>query len=165
MDGDVIEFKFTRGDWDRTETILNGEVRAKSDNLCSVSVGAATLEVISECSVGDKVLQMVAARLQESSRGDDSDTASRHSGDEFLYLVMESGDAEKVKLNVEKLISVIEAPCEVIVGDVTVRPEMRVSIGIAMYPANGIMADSLINAAGKAMYRAKKDKSGYSFAE
>ena len=25
VDGDVIEFKFTRGDWDRTETLLNGD--------------------------------------------------------------------------------------------------------------------------------------------
>lgn len=113
--------------------------------------------------IGDKTLQLFATRLQENSRNDD--TASRHSGDEFLYLVMESGSAAQVKLIAEKLISVIEAPCEVSVGGVTARPEIRVSIGIAMYPANGIAGDALINAAGKAMYRAKKDKSGYSFAE
>jgi diguanylate cyclase (GGDEF)-like protein len=113
--------------------------------------------------VGDKVLQLVAARLQQSSRGDD--TASRHSGDEFLYLVMESGSAEQVRLIAEKLIGVIAAPCEISVGDGTVSPEIRVSIGIAMYPANGIVAESLINAAGKAMYRAKKDKTDYAFAE
>ncbi len=113
--------------------------------------------------VGEKVLQMFAARLQENSRGDD--TASRHSGDEFLYLLMESGGEEQVKLIVEKLIGVIEAPCEISVGTTTVRPEIRVSVGIAMYPANGIAAEALINAAGKAMYRAKKDKSGYLFAE
>lgn len=112
--------------------------------------------------VGDKVLQLFAARLQENSRNDD--TASRHSGDEFLCLVMESGSAEQVKLIAEKLIGVIEAPCEVSVGGVTVSPDIRVSVGIAMYPANGSAPDALINAAGKAMYRAKKDQSGYSFA-
>lgn len=113
--------------------------------------------------IGDKVLQLVAARLQESSRSDD--TASRHSGDEFLYVVMESGSEEQVKLIAKKLISAIEAPCEVSVGDTTASPEIRASIGIAMFPAHGIAAESLINAAGKAMYRARKDNSGYSFAE
>ncbi|MCY7388252.1 MAG: GGDEF domain-containing protein [Burkholderiales bacterium] len=113
--------------------------------------------------VSDKLLQTVTARLQENSRSDD--TASRHSGDEILYLVMESGSQEQVKLIVEKLIGVLEAPCEVSVGDATVSPEIRVSIGIAMFPENGIAADALIKAAGKAMYRARKDQSRYSFAE
>lgn len=113
--------------------------------------------------VGDKLLQAVAARLQENSRTDD--TVSRHSGDEILYLVMESGSEDKVKLIAEKLISVLEAPCEVSVGDAKVSPKIRVSIGISMFPENGITADALIKAAGKAMYRAKKDQSGYSFAE
>ena len=112
--------------------------------------------------VGEKVLQTVATRLVENSRGDD--TASRHSGDEFLYLVMESGGEQQVKLIVEKLTSVIEAPCDVSAGDATVSPEIRVSIGIAVFPEHGIAAGTLINAAGKAMYRARKDKSGYSFA-
>ncbi len=113
--------------------------------------------------VGDKVLQTIAARLLENSRSDD--TASRHSGDEFLYLVMESGSAQQVKLIVEKLIRVIEATCEISVGDRTVSLEIRVSIGIAMFPDHGAVADNLINAAGKAMYRARKDNTGYSFAD
>ena len=113
--------------------------------------------------VGDKVLQTIAARLLENSRSDD--TASRHIGDEFLYLVMESGSAQQAKLIVEKLIRVIEAPCEISIGDRTVSPEIRVSIGIAMFPEHGAVADNLINAAGKAMYRARKDNTGYLFAD
>ena len=113
--------------------------------------------------VGDKVLQKIAARLLENSRGDD--TASRHSGDEFLYLVMESGSAQQTKLIVEKLIRVLEAPCEISAGDRTVSPEIRVSIGIAMFPEHGAVADNLINAAGKAMYRARKDNADYLFAD
>ena len=37
------------------------------------------------------------------------------------------------------------------------------SIGIAVYPQNGATADSLVAHADQAMYRAKRDKSGYSF--
>lgn len=113
--------------------------------------------------IGDKLLQLVAARLQESSRSDD--TVSRHSGDEFLYLAMESGGEEQIKSIAEKLISAVEAPCDVSVGDATAAPEIRVSIGIAMFPAHGVAAESLINAAGKAMYRARKANAGFLFAD
>ncbi|HBA60871.1 MAG TPA: hypothetical protein DCZ92_08635 [Elusimicrobia bacterium] len=41
------------------ETVVPGEVTAKSDNLCSVRAGENTLEVISACAPGDKVLVCV----------------------------------------------------------------------------------------------------------
>ena len=111
--------------------------------------------------VGDRVLQKIAARLVEHARSDD--TISRHGGDEFLYLLMETRDEREVKLIAEKLIDAIQAPCDVGAGDRTISPIVHASIGIAMFPKDGALADMLIKAAGKAMYRAKKDKSGYSF--
>lgn len=113
--------------------------------------------------VGDGVLKEVAERLLKNSREDD--TASRHSGDEFLCVVMESGNSQQVEFIVRKLINVIEAPCRIIASNGAVSPEIRVSIGIAMFPEHGTTADTLINAAGKAMYRARKDKNGFLFAE
>ncbi|MBI4351468.1 MAG: ABC transporter ATP-binding protein [Elusimicrobia bacterium] len=41
------------------ETVLSGEVSAKSDNLCSVSVAGGALEVVSACEAGEKVLVCV----------------------------------------------------------------------------------------------------------
>ena len=110
---------------------------------------------------GDFVLQTIAARLMENTRSDD--TISRHGGDEFLYLLMEMGDREDVALIAEKLIGAIEAPMDTRAGDLTVSLKVHASIGIAMFPKNGSTAELLIKAADKAMYRAKKDKSGYSF--
>lgn len=60
------------------ETLLNGEVSAKSDNLCSVSVGAATLEVISECSVGDKVLLCVRPEAVSVSKVPEANSMRNH---------------------------------------------------------------------------------------
>ena len=113
--------------------------------------------------VGDSVLQEVAARLLKNSR--DDDTASRQSGDEFLYMITESGNAQQVELIVRKLIGVIEAPCQISTANGAVSPQIRVSIGVAMFPEHGAIADTLINAAGKAMYRARKDGAGFLFAE
>ncbi|MDD5209608.1 MAG: ABC transporter ATP-binding protein [Elusimicrobiales bacterium] len=60
------------------ETLLNGEVTAKTDNLCSVSVGAAALEVISECAVGDKVLLCVRPEAVSVSKAAEANSMRNH---------------------------------------------------------------------------------------
>ncbi len=108
--------------------------------------------------VGDDVLQTIAARLKENIRGDD--TVSRHGGDEFLYLLMEVGDERDIAVVAEKIIKAIQTPCDISAGNLVIMP----SIGISIFPKDGITADTLIKSADKAMYQAKRDKSGYSFA-
>ncbi len=112
--------------------------------------------------VGDRVLQKIAARLMQHARTDD--TISRLSDEEFLYLLLETGDEQVVKLIAENLINIIQVPCDVGAGDRTISPIVHTSIGIAMFPNHGTLAETLIKAAGRAMYRAKKDKSGFAFA-
>lgn len=112
--------------------------------------------------VGDRVLQKIAARLMQHARTDD--TISRLSDEEFLYLLLETGDEQVVKLIAENLINIIQAPCDVGAGDRTISPIVHTSIGIAMFPHHGTLAETLIKVAGRAMYRAKKDKSGFAFA-
>ncbi len=60
------------------ETLLDGEVKAKSDNLCSVSVGPATLEVASECAVGDKVLLCVRPEAVSVSKAPEANSMRNH---------------------------------------------------------------------------------------
>ena len=112
--------------------------------------------------VGDGILKMIAERLKENARGDD--TVSRHGGDEFLYLLMEIGDEADIKLLVEKIINAIQVPCDMSVGTGSVSLSVKASIGIALFPKDGATAEMLIQSADKAMYRAKRENSGYAFA-
>ena len=107
---------------------------------------------------GDAVLLMIAKRLTETTRTDD--TISRHGGDEFLYLLMEISDEQDAAIVAEKIIQAVQVPCVVGASELTV----NTSIGIAIYPRDGTTAEALITSADAAMYRAKHSQSGYAFA-
>jgi diguanylate cyclase (GGDEF)-like protein len=104
--------------------------------------------------IGDRVLQIVAQRLQTFVRG--GDTISRRGGDEFLFLMLEAKDEDNAANLAAKIIDDVAQPCEVEAGKLTVRP----SIGIAIYPEDGESVQELLKNADIAMYAAKRQKSG-----
>jgi diguanylate cyclase (GGDEF)-like protein len=112
--------------------------------------------------VGDAVLQVMATRLQEHTRSED--TASRHGGDEFLYLLAEPGNHQSIVSIAERMIRLIQEPCHVSSHGTEVSVSLDASIGISISPKDGITVDKLVKSADSAMYRAKRRKSGYSFA-
>jgi diguanylate cyclase (GGDEF)-like protein len=111
---------------------------------------------------GDAVLQMLAARLREHTRS--GDTASRYGGDEFLYLLADPGNHQSMVSIAERMIRLIQEPCQIISHDTEVSISLGASIGISVSPKDGVTVDKLIKSADAAMYRAKQRKSGYSFA-
>ena len=113
--------------------------------------------------VGDMVLTTVAARLKDATR--DEDTVCRHGGDEFLYIMMNVRDAADVALIARRIITAVQAPCEMRVRDQAIELVVRASIGIALFPHDGNSADALLDSADKAMYRAKRAHSGYAFSD
>ena len=113
--------------------------------------------------VGDSVLRTIAERLKENTRGDD--TVSRLGGDEFLYLMMETQSEEDIRSIAEKIGSAICVPFGVDLPGGVIKLSVHASIGIAVFPKDGATADVLVTLADKAMYRAKRDKSGYAFAQ
>ncbi len=113
--------------------------------------------------VGDLVLRTIADRLSESTR--DDDTVSRHGGDEFLYLLMEVRDERDITVIAGKLIETIQAPCPLAVGGQSISLSIHASIGISLFPKHGTTSEALINQADSAMYAAKRNKSGYAYAE
>ena len=99
---------------------------------------------------GDQVLKLVAHCLASSVR--ESDTVSRHGGDEFLILLTEVSQASDAVLIADKVLATLGAPSRV--GDHVLR--LTASIGISIYPDDGEDAATLIDRADAAMYRAKR---------
>jgi diguanylate cyclase (GGDEF)-like protein len=110
--------------------------------------------------VGDMVLTTIAGRIKQASREDD--TVCRHGGDEFLYMLVEIRNERDITTIVEKIIAMIKVPCDIHIREVDISLVIHPSIGIAIFPADGTTSESLVANADKAMYQAKKEKSGYS---
>jgi diguanylate cyclase (GGDEF)-like protein len=110
--------------------------------------------------VGDQVLQIAARRMQSAVR--ESDTVSRHSGDEFLVLLAEMAEPADAAPIAAKILASLGAPARI--GPHTLH--LSASIGITVYPEDGTEPATLINRADEAMYRAKKRARGeYEFYE
>ena len=99
--------------------------------------------------VGDQVLRSVSKRLMTSVR--ESDTVSRHGGDEFLILLSEVDQPEDAGLIAEKIVASIAEP-HLVAGHELL---LTASVGIALYPEDGQDAQTLIMHADTAMYHAK----------
>ena len=100
-------------------------------------------------SVGDQLLQSVGQRLLSCVR--QSDSVSRQGGDEFVVLLPDIGHPEDAALSAEKMLSAIARPHRTDQHDL----HISASIGISIYPDNGMDAETLIKHADTAMYHAK----------
>jgi diguanylate cyclase (GGDEF)-like protein/PAS domain S-box-containing protein len=98
---------------------------------------------------GDVLLMTMAARLRNALR--DTDTVARLSGDEFVVILSEQSEPLTPEV-VQRVMDSVAQP--VLLG----AREFFVtcSVGVAAYPSDGTPADSLIEHADIAMYRAKK---------
>jgi diguanylate cyclase (GGDEF)-like protein/PAS domain S-box-containing protein len=99
---------------------------------------------------GDVLLMTVAARLRSALR--ETDTVARMSGDEFVVILTEHED-EQLKVDVvQRLMESVAQPVMLGIKEFFV----TCSIGVSVYPLDGAPADSLLEMADIAMYRAKK---------
>lgn len=107
--------------------------------------------------LGDRLLREVALRLREQLRS--QDTLARIGGDEFVLLVrlLEPDDAPQVAA---RQVSLLSRAFRVDEHELLI----SASVGIALYPGNGLTAEELLMNADAAMYHAKgTGKNGYSF--
>jgi len=100
--------------------------------------------------VGDVILKQVAAMLSENLR--EIDIIGRYGGEEFSIVLSGIGRegamqvAERIRQNIEA--AVFKAYDEVV--------STTVSIGVSVFPDDGVDVNSLIESADKALYKAKE---------
>ena len=98
---------------------------------------------------GDQVLQSAGERLRQCVR--ESDTVSRHGGDEFLALLIDCAHSDDGIPCASKIIETLREPYNINGRNVC----LSGSVGIAVFPSDATDLLALIRAADIAMYSAK----------
>lgn len=99
---------------------------------------------------GDQFLKLIAQRLRSCVR--ECDTIARQSGDEFVIVLTDQNCRKTIESVLRRLLATIAKPWRF--GKLEFH--VTCSIGVSLYPDNGIDADSLLKNADSAMYKAKQ---------
>ena len=100
-------------------------------------------------SVGDGLLQEVSDRLQNCVRA--TDTVARWGGDEFIILMPNINTLDDAVSTANRILTAFQEDCQVESHDLLI----NTSIGIAIYPNDGIEAEVLVKNADIALYQSK----------
>jgi diguanylate cyclase len=115
--------------------------------------------------VGDELLCLVATRLRSSLRADEgmgdlpesrSSHIARLGGDEFIVILPSVRSADDAAAVASRLIAELQEPMRLALHTLVVTP----SVGVAMFPADGVEVDTLLRNADLAMYFAKRKGPG-----
>ena len=105
---------------------------------------------------GDALLIKTAKRIMACVR--EADTVARMGGDEFTVTLSTIGSVEDIRTVAQKIITSLAAPFEIGGQEVKIGS----SIGISVYPEDGVDTEILLKKADDAMYQVKNSgKNGY----
>jgi diguanylate cyclase (GGDEF)-like protein/PAS domain S-box-containing protein len=96
---------------------------------------------------GNRALNRLARVMKEHCRG--TDVAARYGGDEFAILLLDA-DSARAQNVAERIGSCLRLQTD--------SPALSVSIGFSVYPADGLSAPELLEAADKRLYQRKKSR-------
>ncbi|MWV15659.1 EAL domain-containing protein [Pseudomonas sp. L-22-4S-12] len=102
--------------------------------------------------IGDELLIAVARRLQQRLRNED--TLARLSSDEFLVVLENLQRPEEAASIARTLLALLERPLQMSNGR---EVYLGASIGISLYPDDGLASDELLRNAEAALHQAKQE--------
>jgi len=119
---------------------------------------------------GDELLRQVSARLAHSIRADDTlgrvsgapgaNSIARLGGDEFIVMLSDVQGVTDAATVARRLVAALNEPLTISGTELFVTG----SVGVAMYPTDGVDIDALLMNADTAMYRAKEaGRGGFQF--
>ena len=101
--------------------------------------------------VGDEILKTVSNRLKRVIR--EEDTVSRLGGDEFTIILGDLVEAQDSSIIAKKILKVLSEPMKTNSNTFYISS----SIGISIYPDDGVSTQNLLKFADSAMYKAKDE--------
>ena len=105
---------------------------------------------------GDKLLKVVASRIADCIRPDD--IVCRYGGDEFVVLLSDVSSADVARIVADKIRERVGKRYFIDSQQIAV----SASIGIAIYPEDGVHCQELLSCADASMYRDKEAQCGCS---
>lgn len=143
------------------ETALNTEIAAAKLTGHRIAVLFLDCDHFKEINdsfghaAGDQVLIAMSKRIKQQLR--EGDLVARLGGDEFAVLLKPLRSSADIRRVANKIIDSMSEPIALSSGDSILA---SVSIGAAVFPDHAHDAVSMLNAADKAMYRAKQKQHG-----
>lgn len=101
--------------------------------------------------VGDKVLIEMSRRIQSVLR--EGDTLSRFGGDEFVAILVGIEKPQLCEAILDNLLQTVSAP--IAINNIVLN--LSASVGVTIYPHDGVDAEQLLRHADQAMYTAKQE--------
>ncbi len=136
---------------DRVDTELERS-RRHGEGVCIFFVDLDRFKMINDGlghAAGDELIRLVAARLSETVRR--QDTVARLGADEFAVLLPGLSDTGSIEHLARRSLEALSAPYTIHGREV----RSSASIGVAFTPDHGDSFDQLLNRADEAMYRSK----------
>ncbi len=150
---DPLTGAYTRGAFEERLSVLLERAKESNETLALLFVDLDRFKFVNDTyghDMGDKLLREVGRIVRQSVRGDD--LVGRAGGDEFTVALVNVKD-ERAAANVAKsLVKELNAPIQIDGREL----QVSASIGIGLYPRDGLDPESLLQSADAAMYQVKE---------
>lgn len=134
------------------------KISSRNDALCGILLlnidGLKNINSTYGFTTGDELIEEFSHKLKSSLR--EEDIVSRFGGDEFAILAPRFNEKKHINSLVKKVSKIVNTT--VLIENVP--HEMSASIGVSIFPFDGLSCDELISKASTALKRTKSNKKG-----